>query len=90
MTPVVPVTVPSDPAVMVIGCPAMDAPRLLTSRKSISLFALPGAATACSAVAVSFAPVTANGAEAVSVPLVALTVMARLDGSAPMETVATL
>src|ERR1039457_7205103 len=49
---------------------------------------LPGAAMAGEAVEISVAPVTAKGADAVRLPLVALTVITRFEGSAPIETIA--
>ena len=55
----------------------------------IWLLALLGTTTA-EPVAVSTEPVTAKVLVALSEPLVAVTVISRLEGSAPIETVATL
>ena len=68
-----------------MGTPA---PLALVSRKMTWLLALLGATTA-EPVAVSTEPLTAKVLVAVREPLVAVTVMSRLDGSAPIDTVAT-
>jgi hypothetical protein len=59
-----------------------------TKRKSTRLPVLPGVTIAGTGTPVSLAPVTANAADAVSVPLTAVTVTTRFDLSAPVEMVA--
>src|SRR5215217_8117101 len=79
---------PSAPASTEIGAPLMALPFASTRRKSTRLFVLLGATTAGTRVPVRLAPVTANDFDVVSEPLVAVTVMMRLEGSEPMPTVA--
>ena len=75
--------------VTVIGSAAIAVPLLLTSVKDTLLAVLLGTAIAGDAVADNLAPVTEKGALAVNVPLAAVTVIIRFEGSAPIDTVAT-
>ena len=81
--------VPSTPATIEIGWLATPAPLALVSRKMTWLLALLGSHDGRAGRREHRAG-DREGSHATSEPLVAVTVMSRFDGSAPIETVATL
>ena len=88
MTSVVALVLPSTPASIVIGWLATPVPLAFVSLKMTLLLALLGV-TMAEPVAVRTEPVITKVRTAVNVPLVAVMVMRRFEGSAPVSTVAT-